>query len=277
MGKSTHHHQLVADTDAVDDAPRETPSPPPVENSGPGARRPFLRRVRRVVSVLWRAVFTITLISVCLVGALVAYGSVTGKFRVTTMLTGSMSNVLPVGSLVVVQPHPAQELEVDDIIAFVPPEAEDTTIHRVIEILEWDPQPVVTTKGDMNNAVDPWVPMRIEQAEVWKPTFMIPRVGEALLWLQDTGNRLKAAGAVAAVLWLRLMWGIWRGGDDDEEVEVDEPSVADGDGDGDGDEEAGAAHVGEEVEAASSTSVVPAGLASPEASRPVPAEDETTS
>jgi signal peptidase I len=232
LGDEAVRPEEVHGTSAADD---ENDAPHPVAPAG-GRLARVTRRLGRILAVAWRVLFTVTLVTVCAVGALVAYGSTTGKFRVTTMLTGSMANVLPVGSLVVVQPHPAQDLEVDDIIAFVPPESEDTTIHRVTEILEWDPQPVVVTKGDMNNAEDPWTPMRIEQTEVWQPGLVIPRVGEGLLWLQDTKNRLMAAGTVALVLWLRLMWGIWRSDEDEDDFEEaldDAPAPHGGDPEGD--------------------------------------------
>lgn len=93
-----------------------------------------------------------------------------------TVLTGSMTPDIPVGSVVLVRPVDPETLEVGDVATYQKKEGEDTFItHRIVEI---DTSTTPTTyifKGDANRGPDlePIVPKRIH-GEVW---FHVPYLG----------------------------------------------------------------------------------------------------
>lgn len=64
--------------------------------------------------------------------------------------TPSMGTAAPVGSLVVTEPTRAADLKVGEIIVFSNPAGKRYS-HRVVGV-----EPAVSTKGDLNGAVDPW-------------------------------------------------------------------------------------------------------------------------
>ncbi len=93
-----------------------------------------------------------------------------------TVLSGSMEPALPVGSTVIVQPRPAAEIAVGDVITYTDrtTESDETRIvtHRVVGI---EPGPAFRTMGDANDAPDPGL---VQAADVrgvqW---YSVPYVG----------------------------------------------------------------------------------------------------
>src|SRR3546814_13140355 len=76
-----------------------------------------------------------------------------------TVLSGSMEPTYPVGSQVVVErvgPKDADDLEVGDVITFLPrPEDTSVVTHRIVRKAHRpDGIPVFTTRGDANNSDD---------------------------------------------------------------------------------------------------------------------------
>jgi len=73
--------------------------------------------------------------------------------------SGSMSPVIPTGSVAVAKNVSADSLRVGDVVAFRPADAAvegPLLIHRIISIEEQDGQRVFRTKGDANGSPDPW-------------------------------------------------------------------------------------------------------------------------
>jgi signal peptidase I len=68
--------------------------------------------------------------------------------------TPSMGTAAPVGTLVLTTPTTASALHAGDVIAFHPPTTPDETYtHRIVKI---GPTGLISTKGDINGATDPW-------------------------------------------------------------------------------------------------------------------------
>ncbi|RTL70816.1 MAG: signal peptidase I [Pseudonocardiaceae bacterium] len=78
--------------------------------------------------------------------------------KALTVLSGSMEPGLPVGSVAVVKPEPADRIAVGDVIEFVDRDqatgASRVVTHRVVQV---QPGPAFVTKGDANATPDPHV------------------------------------------------------------------------------------------------------------------------
>lgn len=146
-----------------------------------GALLTLRRRASRTLA--WLVVAT----AVATVLAVVAVPRVLGWVPLT-VLTGSMSPALPVGSQAVVEPVDAagiRDLEVGDVITFLPRPDDPTTVtHRIVgRSLGADGLPVFTTRGDANNADDPW---RVTAPQLrGRVVYAVPYVGYLAHWVEE--------------------------------------------------------------------------------------------
>ncbi len=140
---------------------------------------------------------------------LLVLGPMVLPYRVETVLSGSMEPTLPVGSLAVLRPTPAQRVTAGDIIAFRPPAGRGELVtHRVVIVMEGASGRYFTTQGDANPVSDPWlIP---GTGEGWRYVFDVPYLGYGISTLRSRLGRLLlltlpvlALGfAVVAPLWL---------------------------------------------------------------------------
>ncbi|WP_370544595.1 signal peptidase I [Frondihabitans sp. VKM Ac-2883] len=87
--------------------------------------------------------------------------------------TPSMGTAAPVGSLVLTTPTTVADLHVGDVVAFHPPtDTGETYTHRIIKISKAG---LLTTRGDINGATDPW--QLTNQNLVGKATTILPGIG----------------------------------------------------------------------------------------------------
>lgn len=118
-----------------------------------------------------------------------------------TILTSSMEPNLPPGTLVVVKPTPVEEIGVGTVITYQLESGRKAVVtHRVTSVSYGsDGQPLFTTKGDANDAVDdaPVMPVQVKGA-LW---YAVPRLGWASNVL-DQDQRSTAVYAVAGGLGL---------------------------------------------------------------------------
>lgn len=139
----------------------------------------------------------------------IGVGPQTGKYRVMTVLTGSMRPDFPEGSLIVQTPLPVHRVQVGDVITYRIPVGDRRVVtHRVVEIVEHGQFPVLRTKGDANSAPDPWL-ARLESDTTWRVRGGVPNAGYVLQWLRHpTAQRVTqlAVPALLAVLWLFHIW-----------------------------------------------------------------------
>lgn len=136
-------------------------------------------------------------------------GPRTGLYRTETVLSGSMVPRFSPGDVVVVTPEPPTSLRVGQVITYnIPVGDHEPVSHRVIAILHGGANPVIRTKGDANNAADPWT-ARLTGPTVWRQRWVIPYAGWVIEWLrQPQATYALALGLplVLCLLWLREIW-----------------------------------------------------------------------
>ena len=117
-------------------------------------------RWSRVITVLGTIAFILAL----LLATLMLLPSLLGYERYV-IVSGSMEPMIPTGSVVYDEVVPVEELEVGDIITFVPPpeyNIEQPVTHRIIEITTAPEgssaagETLYRTKGDANEHPDAW-------------------------------------------------------------------------------------------------------------------------
>ena len=139
--------------------------------------------------------------------AAVSLGPQTGRFRTLTVLTGSMTPTIPLGSVVLVVPTPIDQVAVGDVITYaIPVDDHRIVTHRVVEVLEAG---VVRTRGDANDADDPWV-AKLRGSTAWTVRGHVPRAGYLIQAMRQPVLRV---GSVLAGTLLALGMGlrrIWR-------------------------------------------------------------------
>ncbi len=104
-----------------------------------------------------------------------------------TVLTGSMSPEIPVGSVVMVRPVDPATLAVGDIATYqVEPDREVFITHRITEIHDGPKGLSFTFKGDANRGADlDRIPSEAVRGEVW---FHVPYLGSIRDGLHGQGE-----------------------------------------------------------------------------------------
>src|SRR5688500_18982874 len=157
----------------------------------------------------------VTVAAVLLVAAgtlLVSVAVRADALRMSRVLTGSMDPAVPPGALVASRPVDAADIEVGQIVLFLPPEPFGTPggapiAHRVIEVAHEGGDVLIHTKGDANDSEDPWT-LNASQSTVFKVAWSSPAAGR----VADTAGRggvsvvLAVVVALAAIRVLALMW-----------------------------------------------------------------------
>jgi signal peptidase len=134
---------------------------------------------------------------------------VVAGYRPVAVYSGSMKPTIGVGSLAVVEPVPARDVRVGDVVTFADPFVKGRLVtHRVVRILhERDGHLAYRTKGDANPIRDPWTIELPDQ--VGRYRFDVPFAGYALVYARTREIRtvLLLAAAVAGLYWaLALIW-----------------------------------------------------------------------
>ena len=124
-------------------------------------------------------------------------------FQRYVIMGGSMSGTYDLGSVVFEEVVPTSELQVGDVITYVPPaDSGITTLvtHRIVEI-DGDEY---RTQGDANPAVDPWT-FQLTAATQPRVVAHVPYVGFAFMALADRGTRMALIGIPAALI---ALWSL---------------------------------------------------------------------
>jgi signal peptidase len=144
-------------------------------------------------------------------GLLVVTTLVAATYLVPTLLGyeryvitgGSMSGTFEKGSIAFEKPVDVRGLAVGDVITYLPPPDSGVgtlVTHRIVAADVNDSGArVFVTKGDANEARDPWTFTLDEGAQ---PTvqFTVPLAGHALIALADRETRMLVIGAPAALI-----------------------------------------------------------------------------
>jgi len=141
--------------------------------------------------------------------AFIGLGPRVGGYRTLTVLTGSMRPTMPPGSVVVATREPTADLRVGQVLVYRIPVLDHRVVsHRVVSISRTSSGVVVQTKGDANNAPDPWR-ARITDASVWEGRVAVPYLGTAIRALRSPATHrlvLFALPVLLAVVWLADIW-----------------------------------------------------------------------
>jgi signal peptidase I len=175
-----------------------------------------IRRGRRGRGM--KIVPSILLAGAVLLVAVAATGMTLGAWRFTVIDTGSMRPTLNPGDIAILTSEPTTALRLGQIVAFHPPgEQHLTVMHRVVSIERGGGGGVLTiqTKGDANNAVDPWR-ARLVGSSVWHEDLKVPAAGYLAVWSQQPSIRFGLL-SVVVILTLSILLGlIWESGEGSE-------------------------------------------------------------
>ena len=119
------------------------------------------------------------------------------------IMGGSMTGTYDLGSVVFEEVVPTSELQVGDVITYVPPaDSGITTLvtHRIVSI-DGDEY---RTKGDANPDVDPWT-FQLTAATQPSVVAHVPYVGFAFMALADRGTRMALIGIPAGLI---ALWSL---------------------------------------------------------------------
>jgi signal peptidase len=116
----------------------------------------------------------------------------TGWYRTETVLSGSMRPTFAPGDLVVVTPERLADVRVGQMISYhIPVDDHHVQTHRVVAVLRRGGQTFVRTKGDANNARDPWL-ARLNGTTAWRVRAVVPKAGWGIVWLRSPRIRTLA-------------------------------------------------------------------------------------
>ena len=122
---------------------------------------------------------------------------------------GSMTGTIPKGAVVYARLTPVAQLKTGDIITFVPPDSSGPVTHRILSVKQGDGgERVFQTKGDFNEAVDPWK-VTFSQPEQARYVYHVPYAGYVLAALSDRVVRLLVIGLPALLIGVSLLWSLW--------------------------------------------------------------------
>lgn len=157
-----------------------------------------------------RVASSIVLGIVVILVVVVTVGMVLGRERFAVVDSGSMRPTLNPGDVAVLTSERTALASDGQIVAFHPPgQPHVTVIHRIRSIERSGGGLVIQTKGDANNATDPWR-ARIAGGTVWKESLKVPWVGYLVAWSQRQLIRLLVLTVMLALMVsIALRW-IWR-------------------------------------------------------------------
>ena len=134
------------------------------------------------------------------------------------IVSGSMEPTIPTGSVVYDEVVPVADLEVGDVITFVPPPEygiTDPVTHRIVEIATVPPgsaasgEPMFRTKGDANERPDAWE-MVLDADEQARVKYHLPYVGYVYIFLSNRWVQLLLIGLPALGIAVFLVVALWR-------------------------------------------------------------------
>jgi len=170
-------------------------------------------RAHRALSAL----ATTVMIAALLLAAAMIVPTLLG-FERYVIVSGSMVPAIPVGAVVYDEVVPVDDIEIGDIITFVPPPEygiDDPVTHRVVQITfagkqsSHPGQRVFQTKGDANEDVDPWQ-MLLDGPEQARYVDHIPYVGYFYMALQMRWVQVLVIAVPAIALAVYIVVGLWR-------------------------------------------------------------------
>ena len=173
--------------------------------------RPSAATWQRAAGWTYRTTVRLLVTVAALAFAVLAVGPHVLDYRTMTMLTGSMSPVIDPGDVTIVTPLPVDQVTAGMIITYhVPIDDHHLITHRVTSVDHGtDGSVTVQTKGDANDAVDPWQ-ATLQGDTAWQVRTVIPELGHLLHALRTpvVSQALVYGAPTLLAGWLLLT--IWR-------------------------------------------------------------------
>jgi signal peptidase len=161
--------------------------------------------LRAAGNLALRAVLTGSLAVLLAVGVLPHLG----WYRTETALSGSMEPYFSPGDMLVVTPEPLRDVRPGWVISYhIPVGDHHVQTHRVIQVVRGGDHPLVRTKGDANEAADPWV-AKLHGPKAWRVRKVVPHAGQLIVWLRQPIVHyltLFLAPFLLALVWIVRIW-----------------------------------------------------------------------
>lgn len=139
---------------------------------------------------------------------LLVVGPVLGLYRTVTVLSGSMRPTFSPGDVIVVTRESPTALRPGQVISFETPTlAPYVETHRVISVLQGGAEPIVVTKGDANNSLDPWHAQL--HGTLWRYRLRLPMLGYPILVMREPWVRRVSVFLLPALLALLALGKLW--------------------------------------------------------------------
>jgi signal peptidase len=159
-----------------------------------------------------RVVTTLVVAAGLLLGGILALSALMGWQRYV-IVSGSMTGTYDRGSLVLDDVVPVADLETGDVITYKPPPGagpEGLVTHRIVSISSGkEGQRVFRTKGDANEAADPWT-FVLASGRQARVRASIPYAGFAVAALSRRELRMLVVGVPALLIAFFSLAGLWR-------------------------------------------------------------------
>ncbi len=140
-----------------------------------------------------------------------------GIYRTATVLTASMRPTFSPGDMAVTVPEPVSSVRVGQVISYrVPVGEHQIETHRVVKIVQGQgtSNPVIQTRGDANQANDPWT-ARLQGATAWRQVAVLPKLGYVVNFFRGRAIEMAAVLLAPIVLVVLLLSEIWSGAGDE--------------------------------------------------------------
>src|SRR3954449_5659443 len=150
--------------------------------------------------------------------AVLAVGPHVFGYRTMTMLTGSMSPQIDPGDVVLSTPLDVQDVTEGMVVSYhIPIDDHRVITHRVVSVEHGaDGGVTVQTKGDANDAVDPWR-ATLQGDTAYQVRAVIPELGHVIQALRTPLVSKALIYGAPALLAGWLILAIWRPAEDDED------------------------------------------------------------
>ena len=170
-----------------------------------------LRALRAAPAFLGRWSVRLLVTAAVLAFAVLAAGPHLLGYRTMTMLTDSMAPGIEPGDVVITTPLAVSDVTEGMVISYhIPIDDHRVVSHRVIDV-QHTPDGTVTvqTKGDANDAPDPWQ-ATLQGTTAWQVTTVVPELGHLIQALRTPALSHTLVYGAPALLAGWLLLSIWR-------------------------------------------------------------------
>ena len=190
--------------------PAAAPTPAGDQHPARSPRQALTQTLPRVLATAGRWTLRLGMLLAVLAFAGLAIGPHVAGYRTMTMLTASMAPDIDPGDVVIVTPLPISQVQPGMIISYhIPIDDHRLVSHRVLTV-DTSPDGAVTvqTKGDANDAPDPWQ-ATLQGTTAWQVSAVVPDLGHLIQTLRTPALSHTLVYGAPALLAGWLLLTIW--------------------------------------------------------------------